>query len=225
MKLTVSKSKISASFYVQKTIRKPNGNVTTITVEKLGKLTEVTAKAGGTDHYVWAQEYVNELNRREYEQNKEVIVSDSPSKLLKKGEQKLFNCAYLFLQGIYYSLRLDEVCKDIASRHAFSYDLNDVLSKLIYIRILCPSPKLSSHREAARLIGSGKYKQRPKNQNNPHRFIYREKITKEGELCSEELVCLDTKAIQGEERYDGFYAVCTNLDDMGDGILQLNKKR
>ena len=58
MKLTVSKSKNSASFYVQKTIRKPNGSVTTVTIEKLGNLTEVTAKAGGKDPYVWAQEYV-----------------------------------------------------------------------------------------------------------------------------------------------------------------------
>ena len=65
MKLTVSKSKNSASFYVQKTIRKPDGKVTTITIEKLGNLTEVTAKACGKDPYVWAQEYVNELNRKE----------------------------------------------------------------------------------------------------------------------------------------------------------------
>ena len=87
MKLTISKSKNSASFYVQKTIRKPNGSVTTITIEKLGNLTEVTSKAGGKDPYVWAQDYVNELNRKEYEENKEIIVSYSPSKLLKKNEQ------------------------------------------------------------------------------------------------------------------------------------------
>lgn len=87
MKLTVSKSKNSASFYVQKTIRKTNGSVTTVTVEKLGNLTEVTAKAGSKDPYVWAQDYVNLLNRKQYAQNREIIVSYSPSKLLKKSEQ------------------------------------------------------------------------------------------------------------------------------------------
>ena len=152
MKLTVSKSKNSASFYVQKTIRKPNGCVTSVTVEKLGNLTEVTAKAGGKDPYVWAQEYVNELNRREYEENREIIVSYSPSKILKKGEQKLFNCGYLFLQNIYYELSLDKICREISSRHSFAYDLNDVLSKLIYTRILFPSSKLSSNRQAAKFI-------------------------------------------------------------------------
>lgn len=47
MKLTVSKSKNSASFYVQKSIRKPNGSVTTVTIEKLGNLEQVRTKAGG----------------------------------------------------------------------------------------------------------------------------------------------------------------------------------
>lgn len=89
MKLTVSKSKNSASFYVQKSIRKPNGSVTTVTVEKLGNLDEVRTKAGGMDPYVWAQEYVNELNRREYEEQKEIIISCSPSKLLKMDEKKI----------------------------------------------------------------------------------------------------------------------------------------
>ena len=38
--------------------------------EKLGNLEEVRAKAGGKDPYKWAQEYVDELNRREYEEQK-----------------------------------------------------------------------------------------------------------------------------------------------------------
>jgi transposase len=152
MKLTVSRSKNSASFYVQKTIRKPNGSVTTITVEKLGNLTEVTAKANGRDPYVWAQDYVNDLNRKEYDEKKEILISYSPSKLLKKNEQKLFNCGYLFLQRIYYRLGLDKVCKEISSRHSFEYDLNDILSKLIYTRILYPSSKLSSNRLASNFL-------------------------------------------------------------------------
>ena len=148
MKLTVSKSKNSASFYVQKSIRKANGSVTTITVEKLGNIDEVRTKAGGKDPYVWAQEYVNELNRKEYEEQKEIIISYSPVKLIKKGEQKCYNCGYLFLQKVYYSLGLDKICREIQSRHSFSYDLNDILSKLVYTRILYPSSKLSSYNQA-----------------------------------------------------------------------------
>jgi hypothetical protein len=46
MKLTVTKSKNSASFYVQKSIRKKTGGTTSITIEKLGNIEEVRAKAG-----------------------------------------------------------------------------------------------------------------------------------------------------------------------------------
>ena len=448
--------------------------MTTVTIEKLGNLAEVTAKADGKDPYVWAQEYVNELNRREYDENKEILVSYSPSRILKKGEQKLFNCGYLFLQKIYYQMGVDKICRDISSRHSFEYDLNDVLSKLIYTRLLFPSSKLSSNKQARKLIeqpsfelhdiyralsvlseendfiqarlyknsqkvierrkdilyydctnyffeleeadslrrygkskqhqplpivgmglfmdydgiplafdiypgnkneqptlkplekkvirdygmeqlvvctdaglsskanrrfndktvdgvpirsfittqsvkqlpeylkefaldpegwhlpgtseifclneideekdfhkvfykdrwikedlsqkkiksgakpleqhlivsfspkyksyqrkirngqieraqkliDTGNYKQRPKNQNDPHRFIVREKVTKDGEICSEEVVCLNTDAIMEEERYDGFYAVCTNLNDMSvEEVVKINRKR
>ena len=79
---------------------------------------------------------------------------------------------------------------------------------------------------ARRLIDDGNYKQRPKNQNDPHRFIVREKVTQEGEICSDEFVYLNTDAIMEEERYDGFYAVCTNLSSMGvDEIIKINQKR
>ena len=87
MKLGISKSKNSATFYVQKSIRRKNGTVTTVTVERIGNLEEVRAKAGGKDPYVWAQEYVNELNRKEYEEQKEIIVRYLPAKLIKKGNR------------------------------------------------------------------------------------------------------------------------------------------
>lgn len=201
MKLTVSKSKNSASFYVQKTIRKPNGSVTTVTVEKLGNLTEVTAKAGGKDPYVWAQEYVNELNRKEYEQNKEIIISYSPSRLLKMGEQKLFNCGYLFLQSIYYSLGLDKICRDISSRHSFDYDLNDVLSKLIYTRILFPSSKLSSNRQAAKFIEQPTFELHD---------IYRalSVLSEENDFIQSQLYKNSQKVM--ERRKDILYYDCTN---------------
>ena len=144
MKLTVSKSKNSASFFVQKSIRKPDGRVTSVTIEKLGNLEQVRAKAGGKDPYEWAQEYVNELNRKEYEEQKSIIVSCSPTKLIPIGEQRAFNCGYLFLQRIYYSLGLHRICNKISEKHKYDFDLNDILSKLVYTRILYPSSKRAS---------------------------------------------------------------------------------
>lgn len=201
MKLTVSKSKNSASFYVQKSIRKPNGSVTTVTIEKLGNLEQVRTKAGGTDPYVWAQEYVNELNRKEYEEQKEIIVSYSPSKLLKKDVQKSFNCGYLFLQKIYYSLGLHNLCKTISSRHLFEYDLNDILSKLVYTRILYPSSKLAANRQAASFLEKPSFELHD---------IYRalSVLAKESDFIQAELYKNSQNVI--ERRKDILYYDCTN---------------
>ena len=46
--------------------------------------------------------------------------------------QKLYKDGYLFLQSIYYGLRLDQNCQKIRERHRFQYDLNAILSNLIY---------------------------------------------------------------------------------------------
>lgn len=201
MKLTVSKSKNSASFYVQKTIRKNNGSVTTITVEKLGNLDEVKTKAGGKDPYVWAQEYVNELNHKEYDEQKEIIVSYSPSKLLKKGEQKAHNCGYLFLQDIYYSLGLDKICKTISSRHTYEYDLNDILSKLTYTRILYPASKLASNKQAGIFIEQPSFELHD---------VYRalSVLAEENDFIQSELYKNSQKVL--ERRKDILYYDCTN---------------
>ncbi len=201
MKLTVSKSKNSASFYVQKTIRKSNGSVTTVTVEKLGNLDEVKAKAKGQDPYAWAQEYVNELNRREYEEQKEIILSYAPAKLIKKNEQRSFNCGYLFLQNIYYSLGLDKICSKISSRHLFEYDLNDILSKLVYTRVIFPSSKLSSNRLATSFIEQPSFELHD---------IYRalSVLAKENDFIQAELYKNSQKVL--ERRSDVLYYDCTN---------------
>lgn len=158
MKLTISRSKNAVSFYVQKSVRLNSGATTTVTVEKLGNLAQVTAKAAGKDPYVWAQEYVDELNRKEYEKNESVIISYSQTKIIPKCQQKTFNCGYLFLQSIYYRLKLDNICKKISSRHSFSYDLNNILSRLIYTRILFPSSKRATDAQSAIFIEQPTFK-------------------------------------------------------------------
>jgi len=201
MKLTVSRSKNSASFYVQKSIRKKDGTISSMTVEKLGNLDEVRAKANGKDPYVWAQEYVNELNRREYEEQKAIIISFAPAKLLKKDEQKSFNCGYLFLQKVYYSLGLEKICRKISSRHMFDYDLNDILSRLIYNRILFPSSKYAAHKQSKVFIEQPSFELHD---------VYRalSVLAEESDYIQAELYKNSQKVV--ERRKDILYYDCTN---------------
>ena len=201
MKLTVSKSKNSATFYVQKSIRKSNGSVTTVTIEKLGNLDMVKTRANGKDPYIWAQEYVDELNRKEYEEQKEILIKCSPSKLLKPDEKHLFNCGYLFLQSIYYSLNLDKICSKISKKYSFEYDLNDILSRLIFTRILYPSSKLASNRSSKMFIEQPTF--------NLH-DIYRSLsvLAKESDFIQSELY--KNSQIILPRRNDILYYDCTN---------------
>ena len=201
MKLTISKSKNSATFYVQKSIRKSNGSVSSVTIEKLGNLDQVRARANGVDPYQWAQEYVNELNQKEYEEQKSVMISRSPVKLMKKGDAHSFNCGYLFLQRIYYDLGLDKICRSIQEKYSFEYDLNEVLSILTYTRILYPSSKIAANQKARTFL------EQPSFQLHD---IYRalSVLSAESDLIQSRLYQNSQKIL--ERRDDILYYDCTN---------------
>lgn len=73
-------------------------------------------------------------------------------------KQKLFTGGYLFLQSIYYGLKMDSICRKIKSRYKFEYDLNAILSDLIYTRVLVPSSKSSSFRTAKQFLEPPTYR-------------------------------------------------------------------
>ena len=73
MRLKVSRSKNSASLYVIKTVYE-NKKERTITVEKLGTEKELRKKLDGQDPYEWAKAYIEELNKKEKEEKRQVII-------------------------------------------------------------------------------------------------------------------------------------------------------
>lgn len=143
MRLTISRSKNSASYYVIKTIY-INGKEKTEIVEKLGTETELREKLDGADPEQWARNYVAELNKKEQEETRPVLLTFQQSRQIEKDEKRSFNGGYLFLQQLYHRLKIHKICKSIAEKHKFTYDLDAVLSRLIYGRILFPCSKLST---------------------------------------------------------------------------------
>ena len=151
MRLKVSRSKNAASLYVTKTIYEGKKQ-RTITVEKLGTEKDLREKLNGADPYEWARQYIEKLNLEEKKLHREVILKFKQSKLISLNEQRLFNGGYLFLQQLYHCLGLPKICSEISSKYKFTYDLDSVLSRLIYGRILYPSSKLSTFEESGRLL-------------------------------------------------------------------------
>ena len=143
MRLQISKSKNASSLYVTKSIY-VNGVSTSKVVEKLGTYDELKEKLNGEDPIEWAKAYVAELTRKEKEEKREVLVRYSPAKQIDKDEQKTFNGGYLFLQQIYHQLGLSKISKVISEKYKFTYNLDSVLSRLVYSRIIFSASKLAT---------------------------------------------------------------------------------
>ena len=151
MRLSISRSKNSASLYVIKSTYE-NGVHSTKIVEKLGTYDELKKKLDGQDPIEWAKKYIEELNKKEKEEKREVLVKYSPSKLIPKDEQRSFNGGYLFLQKIYHELGLHKICNQITKKYKFDFDLDSILSRLVYSRVIFPASKLATYDLSKRFI-------------------------------------------------------------------------
>lgn len=151
MRLSTSKSKNAILFYIIKSTYIDKKHSTKI-VEKLGTLEEVKIKANGEDPYVWAKRYAEELTKKEKDGTRKIIKEYSQTTIIPKDEQLLFNGGYLFLQKIYYDLKINKICDKITDKYQFKFDLNDILSKLVYGRIIYPSSKLKTFEESKNFL-------------------------------------------------------------------------
>lgn len=151
MRLKVTKSKNAASLYVIKSIYK-NGVRTSKIVEKLGTEAELREKLNGADPYEWAKEYIKKLNEEGKEQTRKILVPYEQSEIIPKNEQRSFNGGYLFLQKIYHELGLHKICKKISQRYKFDFDLDSILSRLVYGRVIFPSSKLATNELSKKFI-------------------------------------------------------------------------
>ena len=143
MRIKITKTKNSENFYVIKSTYIDKKHSTKI-VEKLGNLEQIKLKAGNLDPYQWAKNYAKELTIKDKEGTRKIIKSYNQNQLIPKDTIINYNVGYLFLQKIYYNLKLNNICETISNKYQFKFDLNDILSKLIYGRIIYPSSKLNS---------------------------------------------------------------------------------
>lgn len=201
MKLVVSKSKNAASFYVVKSIYE-NGVRTSKIVEKLGTELELREKLMGRDPYDWAKEYVAQLTKEEQKAKRKVILEYSPLKMIKQNQQVTFHGGYLFIQKLYYELGLHKICATIKKKYRFTFDLNDILSSLIYSRILFPASKRATYELSKTFIEQSKY-------DIQHVYRALEILTKEADFIQAELY---KNSLKISKRNTGvLYYDCTNF--------------
>lgn len=150
MRIMKGKSK-DPTYHVIQDVRR-NGKRSTEIIENLGHASEIREKYQVDDADAWANAYVEKLRMEQTAAGHKVLVPFSTDHLVEKGKQLSFNIGYLFLQRIYYRLGLPSICRKIQKTSAAEYDLDSILSRLLYGRILFPSSKLSCFEQSKTLM-------------------------------------------------------------------------
>ena len=159
MRVTTSKSKNSESFYITHSYINHEGKSTSRIFKRLGTLAELSKKLNTNREGVmaWAKEQAK-IETDKYNTERETIrVPLYPMKQIDKDKDRIFNVGYLFLQSILSNLRIDNITRNIKTRHKYEYNLESIFRDLIYSRILSPASKRSSYNFSKTLLEKPKY--------------------------------------------------------------------
>ena len=161
MRVVTSKSKNAESFYISKGYVNDKGVSTSVIVRKLGTLKELLPEHGPTrdDVMAWAREQarIETLKYKQEKEEKQIKLTFHADRLLDYHKQTFFRGGYLFLQSIYYQMQMNKICRKLKQRYKFKYDINAILSDLIYARILEPCSKRSSYKAASEFLEKPSY--------------------------------------------------------------------
>lgn len=159
-RIKISTSKNSKSYSIIEDYCR-NGKRTTKIVDYIGNHNKVMelAKSENLDIDTWLKNYLVQYKKEhniptEFD---EVIIKKYSNKLIPKNVINKFNVGYLFLKDIYYSLNIDKIVKEISQKYKFEFDLNEVLSSLVFSRIIYPSSKLKTYELSKKFIETPKY--------------------------------------------------------------------
>lgn len=161
MRVTTSKSKNAESFYISKGYINDKGVSTSVIIRKLGTLKELLPEHGPTrdDVMAWAKEQarLETLKYKQEKEEKQIKLTFHADRHLDYDKQIFFRGGYLFLQSVYYQLQMNTICRKLKHKYKFKYDINAILSNLIYARILEPCSKRSSYKVASEFLEKPSY--------------------------------------------------------------------
>ena len=161
MRVITSKSKNAESFYISKGYVNDKGVSTSVIVRKLGTLKELLPEHGPTrdDVMAWAKEEarLETLKYKQEQEEKQIKLTFHADRQLDYGRQTFYRGGYLFLQSVYYQMQMNKICRKLKQKYMFKYDINAILSDLIYVRILEPCSKRSSYKVASEFLESPSY--------------------------------------------------------------------
>ena len=157
MRLGISKSKNTINYYIIKDYTK-NGKRSTKHVLRIGNIDEVKQMAGNMDYKEWLKQYVDKFNEENKKKSEIIQIQKNNNKIIPKDINNSFNVGYLFIKKIYNDLKLNQICNNIQNKYQFHFDLNEILSYLVYARIIYPSSKLETFKQCQNFIEQPNFK-------------------------------------------------------------------
>ena len=156
MRLNIRKINNYSYYSIIKDYTNISGKRTTKIFEKLGNQEQVEKRFGKTDTINKIKEYIDKLNNEDKE---ELLKREyNPNKRISTNVKRKFNVGYIFLEKLYYQLKLNEICSEIQNKYQFHFDLNEILSYLVYSRIIYPSYKLETFKQFQNFIKQPSFK-------------------------------------------------------------------
>ena len=143
MRLHVRKINNYSYYSIIKDYTNIKGKRTTRIFEKLGNQQQIEERFGKDNTIEKIKEYIEELNSKN---SKELIKLELNSSKRINQEKRNFNIGYLFLENLYNDLKIKNICNEIQDKYKFQFNLNEILSYLVFARIIYPSSKLETYK-------------------------------------------------------------------------------
>lgn len=159
MYIAITGSKNNKDVYIYQSFRKENGKSSSRIYKKLGKYNDLLEQFNSDADKLmeWAKEQAAKETELYRQHTGKIAVEFSKAATIPLNERRSFNVGYLFLQSLCTQLRLDKICRKIKDHHKFKYDLNAILTDLVFARILSSSSKLASYEYCKSLLEPPKY--------------------------------------------------------------------
>lgn len=150
MRLNIRKKNNYSYYSIIKDYTNLDGKRTTKIFEKLGNQQQVEERFGKKNTIIEIKKYIDTLNNEDKEEL--IKIELNPNKRIIGDKNITFNVGYLFLEKIYNQLNIKNICSTIQDKYQFHFNLNEILSYLVYARIIYPSSKLETFNQCKNFI-------------------------------------------------------------------------
>lgn len=142
---TVKAKNGSISYAIIQDIYKENGKRSTQIVRNLGNDAKIRQENPGVDPMQYALDIAKQLTQEANRGKKTIISHFNSTDLIDLDSPLTVSTGHLFIDKIFYELKLDKLCQKISKDSKITYNFTEVLKSLISSRILSPSSKLNAY--------------------------------------------------------------------------------